>query len=517
MSSAASQKQIHLSRITQSPLGYLVSLAAGALVPLSFAPYNIWPAAILGIAVLCALIQNQNAKRCFFLASMFGFGMFGFGISWVFVSINVYGNLGGLLAVVATFLFIWLVTTAFALPFSIYGLFLRQHHLGLLLGIPALWVLSEWIRTWLFTGFPWLFLGYGHLQTPLSGWAPITGVLGLSFATVLSAALLVYYWQVRQNYKLFSFAALLIASLWAIGFVLQTVQWTKTYREPVSVGLAQGNIPQEKKWALSFRQETLSRYYGMTQQLWGHDWIIWPEAAIPMLYNDPAAKPVIESLQVEAAKNNAGLITGILYDSPILSQAANELVVFNSIIGLGAGSGSYYKQRLVPFGEYRPLEKWTGKIFDLFNMPESITKGSSEQRGIQIKDAMLAPSICYEIVYPDLVARGARDAHALITISNDAWFGSSIGPLQHMEIAQMRALETRRYLIRSTNNGVSALVDDKGNILKKTEQFVMQTLSGEIELRQGMTPFMRFGSEPIVFLCLVIVGFIGWRGRPARN
>lgn len=513
MSTTTKHKKARLSFAAIPLLRYFISLAAGALVPLSFAPYNIWPAAIFGVAILAAILQRQNTKQCFLLASAFGFGMFGFGISWVFISINVYGNLGGILAIIATLLFIWLVASAFAFPFLFYGRFLNKNSWGLLLGFPAIWVLSEWLRIWLFTGFPWLFLGYGHLHTPLSGWAPITGVLGLSFFASLSASLLVYCWIDRQHYKRLSLVALSVAGIWCAGFYLQSMQWTENYRQPVTVGLAQGNIPQEKKWEPSFRQETLSRYYGMTQELWGHDWIIWPEAAIPLLYNDPVAKPIIETLKIEAAKNDAGLITGILYDSPRMSAFSEDLIVFNSIVGLGAASGSYYKQRLVPFGEYRPLEKWTGNLFDFFNMPESITKGSSIQRGIQIKEAMLAPSICYEIVYPDLVARGAKNAHALITISNDAWFGSSIGPLQHMEIAQMRALETQRYLIRSTNNGVSAIVDDRGNILKKTEQFVMQTLSGKIELRQGLTPFMRFGSEPILFLCWLIVGLITWRRK----
>jgi apolipoprotein N-acyltransferase len=182
------------------------------------------------------------------------------------------------------------------------------------------------------------------------------------------------------------------------------------------------------------------------------------------------------------------------------------------------GAGIYHKQRLVPFGDYVPLREWFGPVLSVFNLPMSVLEpGPGNQRGLQVAEALIAPSICYEIAYPDTVARGAAEANVLITISNDAWFGASIGPLQHMQIAQMRALETGRYLIRATNNGVSALVDSKGEIISKTDQFVQATLEGKVELRQGLTPFMRWGSEPVVFLTLVLAaaafGFVRRQSR----
>lgn len=477
----------------------LSALLAGALLPLAFAPYDLWPVALLSLAALFFILYRSTGKQAFWRSWCFGFGLYGTGASWVFVSIYQFGNVSPLFALLLTTLLVVVLSTIFALPFAILGRWLSHSALAMILGLPALWVIGEWIRSWLFTGFPWLYLGYGHLHTWLAGWAPLVGVMGVSFICALTAGALAYLWLGRRHKAGAAIPLILCGLLWAAGYGLQTVQWTQPYLEPVKVGVVQGNIPQERKWDPAFLQTTLDRYVSMSEALWDNDWIIWPEAAMPLLYHQ--ARPFIEELKNRALEHESALITGVLYDS------REEFAYYNSIIGIGLGSGIYHKQRLVPFGDYVPLRDWFGPVLSLFNLPMSVLEpGPVNQKGLQVAEALIAPSICYEIAYPDTVAAGAARANILITISNDAWFGASIGPLQHMQIAQMRALETGRYLIRATNNGVSALVNSRGEIIGKTDQFVQQTLEGEVELRTGLTPFMRWGSEPIVFLCLLLVG-----------
>lgn len=483
----------------------LLGIAAGAVAPLSLAPWDWWPVAIASLTVLALLLYRTNGKQAFWRSWVFGLGMYGTGASWVFVSIYQFGTASTFFAALLTLLFVIVLSTVFALPFLVLGRWLSRSPTSLLLSFPALWVMGEWIRSWLFTGFPWLYLGYGHIHTWLAGWAPVTGVLGVSFIVALTASALAFLWLSRERKLLAPVPLAICGLLWLAGAGLQSITWTRPYADPLTVGIVQGNIPQEKKWDPDFLRPTLNRYFSMSEPLWDNDWVIWPEAAMPLLYHQ--ALPFIDELEKKAVDHKAALITGVLYDT---YDSRRKFTYYNSIIGIGMGAGIYHKQRLVPFGDYVPLRDWFGPILAIFNLPMSVLQpGPPDQKGLQVADALIAPSICYEIAYPDTVAQGAADAHILITISNDAWFGASIGPLQHMEIAQMRALETGRYLIRATNNGVSALVDDKGRILEKTDRFVQQTLEGRVELRQGLTPFMRWGSESIIFFGMLLVG-TGW-------
>ena len=486
----------------------LAALIAGAVTTFSLAPFNIWPLAIVSLAVLAFILQGKNTAQMVAACYLFAYGMFISGIHWLVVPLSQYSPIPLPVAII-----IVMVGTAggvaifFLLPSYLFARWCAKHPLCIWLGLPALWVVTEWLRTWLFTGFPWLFLGYGHLNTWLAGWAPVTGVFGLSFIISISASTIVFCWFNRQKKLLAGGAASLCIALWIGGFLLKQINWTENYAEPVNVGLAQANIPQLRKWDEDFRQPTLDRFYALTNELWDNDWIIWPEAAIPLYLNywehADLLNPLIDDLRKQAIKNNAAFISGIL--------TISDGKAYNSLFATGLGAGIYYKRRLVPFGEYVPLQQYLGGLLSLFKIQGSqISMGPDNQRGLQIGNAMLSPAICYEIVYPDLVGKSAIDSNILITVSNDAWFGKSIAPYQHMQMARMRALETGRYLIRGTNDGVSALVDDRGNIIVKTERHVMAAIEGEVELRQGSTPFMLWGSEPIVFLCLLTLGILGF-------
>ncbi len=366
------------------------------------------------------------------------------------------------------------------------------------MGFPALWVLFEWLRSWLLTGFPWLYLGYAHIDTWISGWAPILGVYGLSFICALTGSCLFLAWRSKQWSSTVTYAAIILP-LWIGGSVLKPIEWVApSQKEPLSVAIIQPNIPQENKWNPAWYNSIVQGYEDATEPVLGTDIILWPESAVPRLYQ--SAGEFLDPIAERAEAAGSSLITGIP------SRSSDGRAYHNSIVSLGKGEGFYHKQRLVPFGEYVPMESLLRGLIDFFDLPMStFTPGLEKQEPLRAGGYRVAPYICYEVVYPDLVAREASKADLLITISNDSWFGNSIGPLQHLQMAQMRALENGRYMIRGTNNGVSAIINHRGQILAQTPQFVATTLHGEVELMLGNTAFATFGSRPVIFGCLAII------------
>lgn len=488
----------------------LLALLAGAMITLSLAPFELWPAGILGCALYAYLLCTCSPRAALWRGWLFGLGLFGSGVSWVYVSIHVYGHAGAPLAAALTALFCAALALLHALFAWCYVRFVRPLPGGMLMGFPVLWVLFEWLRSWLLTGFPWLFLGYAHIDTWIAGWAPVLGVYGLSFICALTASCLFLAWRSRQRVACFTYAVIVII-LWAGGGVLKPVQWVANASDrPLSVALYQPNIPQEHKWDPAWYQTILDRLRDASNDHFGSDILVWPEAAIPGYYEQ--ARRFLDPIALRALAEETAVITGIPF------RGQGEGIYHNSIMVLGQGEGVYHKRRLVPFGEYVPLERWLRGLIEFFDLPMStFSPGPADQGPLQAGAFRVAPFICYEIVYPDQVARGARESDLLITISNDSWFGKSIGPLQHLQIAQMRALETGRYLIRGTNNGVSAIIDHRGQIVNRTEQFVETTLVGEAEVMLGLTPFSSFGSTPIIAGCatgllLMILMYLGfWR------
>jgi apolipoprotein N-acyltransferase len=474
----------------------LLALFAGSLITLSLAPYDIWPAGILSCCLYLVLLRHCTPRAAFFHGWLYGLGMFGTGISWVYVSIHDHGNASVWLAGFLTILFAAALALLHGIFAWIYVKLFRDLMAGMLLGFPALWVIFEWLRSWLLTGFPWLYLGYSSLDTWAAGWAPVTGVFGLSMICAFSASCL-YLAYMRRHPQAYLIYGTMIAALWLIGWQLQQAKWVAPAREqPLTVALVQANIPQELKWQREYYKPTLALYQQMTEPLLGKDIVMWPESAIPNYYQN--AEDFLGPLSARAAEHNTALITGIPW------RDANTKEYYNSIVALGEGSGHYHKQRLVPFGEYVPLQKWLRGLIAFFDLPmSSFSAGSADQAPLLAHDFRLSPFICYEIVYPDLVRDYARNADLMLTISNDSWYGTSIGPLQHLQMARMRALENGRYLIRATNNGVSAIIDERGKILVQSDQFVRTTLSGEVQVLIGATPFSLIGSSPVIIFCFM--------------
>jgi len=492
------------AKLLSPRLIFLWCLIVGAFVPLSLAPFHFWYAAPAAIAIFLFALQEDNPNTLLLRSWCFGIGLFGSGVSWVYVSIHEYGYAPVPLAVLLTALFVIGLGLVFALPFWVYGKFFQSHRLSTLIAFPALWILGEWLRSWLLTGFPWLYLGYAHVNTPLAGWLPVVGVYGASWIVTFSGAALFLALRQQRLYPL-----CITALLFVSGYGLQQVQWTQLdTAQPINVGIVQPNFSLHDKWNPEKRSEIRQTLVTLSEPLWEADIILWPEAALNELYHE--ALPFLQLLDNTGKHNATTLITGVLsYDTN--NSTYTNPVIYNSIVSLGAGDGLYHKVRLVPFGEYVPLERWLRGLIRFFDLPTShMSPGAKSQKLLEAGHYRVSPFICYEIVYPDLVAHNSQDTNFLVTISNDSWFGDSLGPQQHLQMAQVRALETGRYVIRGTNDGISAIIDSKGKLQQASTRFKQQTLQGEVYSAAGSTPFMLTGSLPLMLLMISVLGIYAY-------
>jgi len=484
--------------------GHFFALLCGAILPFSFAPYSIWPLQFVAVALFYASLKSLTPRQALWRGWWFGLGTYAAGVSWVYVSIHVHSHTPAVPAFFMTLFFVAGLAWFFAaMSYSFQKFFSQQKYA--FIAFACTWLLFEWSRSWFLTGFPWLYLGDAHINTPLKGFAPVLGVYGIGFMVTLSAAL-VRDWSWPTQLKK---GMALLAAPWVLGACLSLVSWTQVVENGgIQVVAIQGNIPQERKWLAEEIYPTLEKYRSASEKNWQADLILWPETAITVLHHQ--AKEYLKYLDEEGQKNSSTLITGIPYQ-----QGPDEHypgAYHNSILALGEGSGLYHKQKLVPFGEYMPLPDSWRSLLEFFNIPMSeFRPGSDQQSLLQVTSETatysIAPFICYDVAYPDFVASLARDSGLMITVSNDAWFGSSIGPKQHLGLARMRALENGRYLLRSTNTGITALINHKGDIVASLPQFEYGVLKAQAQIMSGNTPFNIWGSWPLLIFCF---GFLGW-------
>lgn len=499
-----------LKRLNASLVGHLAALLAGGTLTLAFAPFNLWPVSFLAPLAFWLVLKNLTSKQAIFRGWLFGLGVFGTGASWVYVSIQEHSDTPTFIALTLTWAFVAGLACLFALHAWLWQRWLSKTNA--LVSWPALWVLMEALRSWLFTGFPWLLLGTAHLNTPFSGWVPIVGVYGLTALSVLSGMLIYSSLKPSTSHWQRGFTLSLLTILFFAGINLKQKEWTQAYGEPITLGLVQGNIAQEDKWQPSKQKEIIRTYLNLSHQLGELDLVVWPETALPLL---PRQAQPFFNLALKEAGEEAGLISGLT------SLAPKQNNYHNSLYTAGKAEGTYHKVKLVPFGEFLPFEAQLRGITDFFDLPmSSFVPGEEHPAKLQLAETTLAPLICYEVAYPDFVARQAFNSHWLLTVSNDAWFGSSIGPLQHFEMARFRALETARPMARATNNGVTALIDHQGQVIKELPQFVTASLKGELQPREGNTPFMLTGSLPLWIFCLLLLEwqrYLQYRKRPKRK
>lgn len=493
------------------------ALLLGAAVPFAFAPFGAYPLAVVAVALWFALLRGVGPRAAWNRGLAFGLGMFGVGVNWVYISIHYYGHSPLPAAIGVAFLLV-LYLSLFPALLAAAAARWRTRATALLLGVlPAGWALAEWLRSWLFTGFPWLNLGYSQIDGPLAGYAPLLGVYGLSWLTAFSAALLA--WAVFTPGRARWLAPLLFAALWAGGGALEHYEWTRPSGAPLRVSLVQGNIPQEDKWDADQQVATLEKYLRLTRAEWAArdpqdparrrpDLVVWPESAVPA-FQHQVQDNFLAPLREEARSAGSDLLTGI----PVLDR--EHWLYYNAVIGLGAEEGAYYKHHLVPFGEYLPLRKLFGTLLQV--MPLPVADFSAGELGLPPISAAGQPvgvSICYEIIFGEEIIAALPEAAYLVNVSNDAWFGDSLAPHQHLEMARMRALETGRWLLRATNTGISAIIGPDGTIRERSAQFVDAVVRGDIEPRSGATPYVRFGNWPVVIgAVVVIIASVGFRER----
>ncbi|GGC08407.1 apolipoprotein N-acyltransferase [Marinobacterium zhoushanense] len=485
----------------------LTALLAGASAVLAFAPYSLPLFALLSPALLWLLLRDQPPARALLRGWLFGLGFFGAGVSWVYVSIHTYGNASVVLAAALTLAFCAALALLFALQAWIGARWFSGGHAWL--GFIALWWLFEWLRSWLLTGFPWLYLGYAWIDTPFSALAPIGGVWLLSMLSLLLAGGAVEALLRRQLVPLLPGTTLALCAL------LLPNHWSQPAAEPMHVAVVQPNVPQLMKWDPDHLSSILDQLIGLTEQQPEAELVVWPENAVPALYHRIADRlaPLLEWLET----TNTTLITGL----PTATRDLNnpERVLYhNSLMALGEQTGLYHKHRLVPFGEYVPLEAQLRGLIEFFNLPMS--SFSLPQRNLsplRLGRHEIASAICYEIAYPELVRKSALSAELILTVSNDTWFGRSIGPDQHLQMARMRALENGRWVIRGTNNGITALIDPKGQISARLPVDETGVLRGSVTPMTGQTPYQRVGAWPLLAINLLLLGLRLLRVGAARK
>ncbi|WP_412461352.1 apolipoprotein N-acyltransferase [Pseudomonas sp. SC11] len=494
--------------------GNLLALVAGASTSLALAPFDLWPIALLSIMLFYLGLRELSPRQALGRGWCYGFGLYGAGTSWIYVSINTYGGASPLLATLLLVAFFAAIAWFFALPAWLWARWLRRTEAPLAdaLCFAALWLLQEAFRGWFLTGFPWLYAGYSQLDGPLAGLAPLGGVWLISFALALSAALLCNLSRLRTRPSFFAVGAVLLIAPWVLGLGLKGHAWTRPAGDPLKVAAVQGNVEQEVKWDPAHVNAQLALYRDMTLRSQPADIVVWPETAVPVLKDQ--AQGYIDMMGSFAADRHSALITGV----PVREVVHKQRRYFNGITVTGEGDGTYLKQKLVPFGEYVPLQDMLRGLIEFFNLPMSdFARGPDDQPLLQAKGYQIAPYICYEVVYPEFAAGLAARSDLLLTISNDTWFGTSIGPLQHLQMAQMRALEAGRWMIRATNNGVTALIDPFGKITTQIPQFQQAILYGEVVPMQQLTPYLQWRSWPLAFVCLLLMGWALLAGRIAKT
>lgn len=506
------------SPASRLPVWVLVGAGlAGVVLVFSFAPFGLFPVASLSIAVLYGLIRGRPAWTGFFIGWIFGLGLLGVGLSWIRISLNEFGNLPS----IAASLLMLLLVAALALFYGLKAWLICRLDtdsrlpiwVGPILILPSVWVSIEWLRSWLFTGFPWLLAGNGQINAlpligaPLAGLAPLVGVLGLSFAVSLSAGLLWLVAHVRGRQRWGALAGLVL--LWLGSAGLSRLEWTQPLGESIEVAIIQGNVEQALKWTPAALDPTLELYQGMTRAQLdaGVDLILWPETAIP-LFQHQVQTDVLDPLQQKAQAMGSELVIGI----PVMDGDGRY---YNSLISLGSRADRYDKRHLVPFGEYLPFKSQLAPLIDWFEVPMSdFSPGEGPAPLLQVGTHLVGASICYEDIFPEEVRQALPQAAYLVNVSNDAWFGDSLAAPQHLEFARLRALENGRAMLRATNTGISAIIDHRGRVLSQLPVFVGGALVGQIQPRAGMTPFSRAGGWPILLICFGALALVLiWRAR----
>ncbi len=492
---------------------WAIAAALGAVTVAGYAPFYLFPLPLLGFAALFLLWQRApSAREAALLGFAFGLGWFGAGVSWVYVSLNVFGAMPAALAAAVTLLFCAYLALHPAIAGYLSRRFAIPATLNWIVLVPAAFTLLEWLRGWLFTGFPWINPGYSQAPlSPLSGYAPLLGLHGMTLLLFATAGGLCWAWTEkpwRQLRTLWPWPAALLV-IWVAGAGLKTIAWTEPTGTRVSVSLLQGNIEQDLKWRADHLHATLGRYLQLVRSS-DSRLIILPETALPIFLRDVPPE-YLDLIAAHARQNNGDVLIGIPERLPDGSY-------YNSVVSVGsADRQTYRKSHLVPFGEFIPLRPLLGELVSRLAIPlQDFARGGADQQPLAVAGEQVAINICYEDAFGEEIIRQLPQATLLVNVSNVAWFGRSIAPQQHLQIAQMRALETGRYMLRATNTGMTAVVDPRGTVRVVAPEFTETVLTASVPGMRGATPYVRWGNHAALLLCLVAIAAAIFAARRLR-
>ncbi|MBY0270947.1 MAG: apolipoprotein N-acyltransferase [Burkholderiales bacterium] len=493
---------------------WVIAAALGAVTVAGYAPFYLFPLPLLSFAGLFLLWQHAPSGRdAALLGFAFGLGWFGAGVSWVYISLSTFGAMPALLAAAVTLLF----CAYLALHPAIIGYLSRRLALSPALNwivfVPAAFTLIEWVREWLFTGFPWLNPGYSQAPlSPLAGYAAVFGLHGITLLLFATAGALCWAWLAKpwtQLRNLWPWPAALLV-IWIAGAGLKNVPWTEPIGTSVSVSLLQGNIDQDQKWREDQLRATLDTYLGMVRSSDAR-LIILPETALPLFLRD-VPENYLEALAEHARRNNGDVLIGV-------PERLRDGSYYNSVISVGSAERqTYRKSHLVPFGEFIPLRPILGEMVSRLAIPlQDFARGSLDQQPLAVAGEQVAINICYEDVFGDEIIRQLPQATLLVNVSNVAWFGRSIAPQQHLQIAQMRALETGRTMLRATNTGMTAVVNPQGLVEAVAPEYQAAVLTRTVAGMRGATPYVRWGNKAALLLCVMGIAIAFFTLRRTRK
>ncbi len=481
------------------PKREILALLAGGMWPFAFAPFGFWPLALASLAAIFLLLGEQP-RRSMVRGFLFALGMFGAGAWWVFVSIHQFGGLHWSVAGALTVTMILVLSLYGAL----FGWLVCRFFPGTgawrwLVALPALWVLLEWVRGWFLSGFGWLSTGYAFIDAPLGGLSPVGGLHLVSWAAALTVGIVIYLLRERPRWPQAFGALALGLVLWGGASVAERHEFHRSAGEPLLVALIQGNVGQDLKWEPAHLLPTIRLYDGLTADHWDADIVVWPEAALPALRMQ--LTDYLETLDEIAVARDTGIIMGMLVWNRV------EDTYFNGVMALGQGEGEYFKRHLVPFGEFFPVPALVRSWLRMMNLPYSdFTRGARDQLPLEVAGHRVAASICYEAAYGATMIRDAAAANLLVNVSNDAWFGDTIAPHQHLQIVRQRAREAGRWMLRATNTGITAVIGPDGRVTARLPQFEVGVLRAEVRPLTGTTPYARFRDFPVVILMVIVLG-----------
>jgi apolipoprotein N-acyltransferase len=497
-------------------LGSAVSLVAGMLLALSFAPFGWWPLAVLMPAVLIWLWQGATPRRAAVIGFWFNAGTFSFGTYWLYIAIRTVGHAPLPLALFLLLGFVAIMGSYHALLGWAVAKYLPERGaFRWLLGIPGAWLLMEWWRSWFLSGFGWLALGYAHTDNWLASLSPVVGQFGLGLLTLMLAGGLVAALLGDKRTRIVVGAG--YALVWGVAFALRGVEWTDSYSRPIQVAVVQGAIPQDEKWIGDNLDSILETYKTRTREAHGAALIVWPESAIPDLANNHIE--YYRDVYAEASAKGSSLIMGTLRMEP--NPKTGEEEYFNSVLAMDRstpGVGWHDKYHLVPFTEFVPVPGFVRQWLRLMTLPYSdFNRGPSNPPPLEAAGQRIAASVCYEVAYGSTQLPALRTATMLVNVTNDAWFGRSPERRQHLQITRMRAMEAGRPMVRAANDGVSAVIGHRGEIIAQAPEYETNVLRAELQPRIGLTPYARTGNWPAVCLALVFVlGGAYLRRRPQK-